>query len=138
MWRDHLELLALTFPSLPSVDHLDPNDRDSLELLDLYMEDCLEAFTANKGRLDPRSVVLLYDCRCDLARLLKKLDGVADVPGYFQQLLMLSKEVLRHLNVKEARLILACQASDDCELNCSASSTAEFNLTRERPPDLEK
>src|SRR5258707_15111681 len=101
MWGDHLEILALTFPSLPSVDHLDPDDRDSLELLDFYMEDCLEAFIANKGRLDPRFVVLLYNCKCDLARLLKRLDGIADGYGYFQQLLALSKEVLRHLNVKE-------------------------------------
>lgn len=117
MWRDHLEILAQTFPSPPSVDHLDPNDRNSLELLGFYMEGCLEAFIANKGRLDPRFVVLLYYCKCDLARLLKKLAGVADGYGYFQQLLALSKEVLRHLNVKEAGLILARQASYGCEPN---------------------
>ena len=133
MWEDHTEILVQTFPSLPSLDHLNPNDRDDLELLDHYMEECIEAFIVNKGQLEPRFVVLLYDCKCDLARLLKKLDGVSDGYGYFELLLELSKEVLRHLKVKEARLILARQASQDCESNASTTRAAS-EITQKRPP----
>jgi len=136
MWEDHTEILVQTFPSLPSLDHLHPDDRDDLELLDLYMEDCLEAFIVNKGHLEPRFVVLLYDCKCDLARLLKKLDGVADGYGYFEQLLALSKEVLRHLNVKEARLLLERQATHDCEPDSSPSTEVDAEITQDRPPGL--
>src|SRR5260370_27532088 len=136
MWEDHSEILVQTFPSLPSLDHLNPDDRDTLELLDFYMEDCLEAFIANKGHLDPRFVVLLYDCKCDLARLLKKLDGVADGYGYFEQLLELSNEVLRHLNVKEARLHLERQATHDCEPDSSPSTEADSQITQDRLPGL--
>ncbi len=59
MWQDYTEILALTFPSIPSLDHLNPDDRDDLELLDLYMTDCIETFI-NKGDLSPRYIVLLY------------------------------------------------------------------------------
>ena len=137
MWEDHEEILVQTFPSLPSLDHLHPDDRDSLELLDRYMEDCLEAFIANKGHLAPRFVVLLYDCKCDLARLLKKLDGVADGYGYFEQFLEMSKEALRHLNIKEARLILARQAWHGCEPDSSTSTVADSKLSQEQSPGLE-
>ncbi len=130
MWEDHIEILVQTFPSLPSLDHLNPNDRDDLELLDFYMVWCLEAFIANKGHLEPRFVVLLYDCKCELARLLKKLDGVADGYGYFKQLLALTNEVLQHLNVKEAHLILARQASHDCESKSSFTTEADPKLSQ--------
>ncbi len=137
MWEEHSEILVQTFPSLPSLDHLHPDDRDAIELLDFYMEDCLEAFIANKGHIKPRFIVLLYDCKNDLARLLKKLDGVADGYGYFEQLLALSKEALRHLNVKEARLIMERQDLHDCEPNSSVSTVADSKLSQGRPPDLE-
>lgn len=109
MWLDHIEILALTFPSLPSLCHLYPGDRDELELLDFYMVDCIEAFV-DKGELDPRSIVLLYECKRGLVRYFKKLGGAIDENGYFKQLLMLSKEVLRHVSVKEARLIITRNA----------------------------
>ncbi len=109
MWEEHIEILALTFPSIPSLDHLNPDDRDDLELLDLYMIDCIEAFVT-RGSLDPRYTVLLYECKRDLVRYFKKLGGAIDENGYFKQLLMLSKEVLRHVSVKEARLIIARNA----------------------------
>ncbi len=106
MWQDYTEILALTFPSIPSVDHHNPEDRDGLELLDIYMTDCIETFV-DKGELSPRYIILLYECKRDLTRYFKKLDGAIDENGYFRQLLMLSKEVLRHVNVKEARLVIA-------------------------------
>jgi hypothetical protein len=108
MWLDHIEILALTFPSLPSLC-LNLDDRDDLELLDFYIVDCIEAFV-DKGELSPRSIVLLYECKRDLVRYFKKLGGAIDENGYFKQLLMLSKEVLRHVSVKEARLIIARNA----------------------------
>src|SRR6266700_793871 len=101
MWEEHSEILALTFPSLPSLDHLNHDDRDSLELLDFYIEACIEAFITNEGHLDPRDIILLYICKRDLANLIEKLDGVVDENGYFVQLLMMLREVLRRVNVTD-------------------------------------
>src|SRR5712691_374820 len=115
MWEEHSEILALTFPSLPSLDHLNHDHRNSLELLDLYIEDCIETFVCDEGHLDPRDIMLLYNCKRDLASLIKKLDGVVDENGYFVQLLMMSREVLRRVNVKEARLTVAHNEECECE-----------------------
>ncbi len=103
MWEDHLEILAMSFPSL---HYLRQDDEASLELLDFYMVDSLETFIAHRGVLNPRDIVLLYNNKRSLAGIFKRLDGVVDSNGYFEQLLMMSKEVLRRVNVKEAHLIV--------------------------------
>ncbi len=101
MWEEHSEILALTSPSLPSLAHLNHDDRDSLELLDFYIEDRIEIFITNQGHLNPRDIILLYNCKRDLASLIKKLNGVVDENGYFVQLLMMLREVLRRVNVTD-------------------------------------
>jgi hypothetical protein len=121
MWEEHSEILALTFPSLPSLVHLNQDDRDSSELLDSYMEDLLETFIINEGHFDPRDILLLRNCKRDLACLIRKLDGVVDANGYFVQLLLLSREVLRYADCNEAYLIVTHDAELEQGPNCSVA-----------------
>ena len=92
-----------------------PDLRDEVELefrlalLDYYIMPCIEEFIVCGGTLSPTAIVHLYSCKRGLASLLKQSGGVG-IPCYFEQLLLLSKEVLRRVKVKEARLIVASGA----------------------------
>ena len=57
----------------------------------------------------PSSIVHLSNCKRELAPLLKGLDGWEH--SYFELLLQLATAVLRHGKVKEARLIVAREAT---------------------------
>lgn len=97
------EHLAMTTMGCPFLCHLARDERDSLELLSFYIEDCFWEFTENGGNLDAASIVRLYNCKCELARKLKRLGGGLD--GYFEHLLLMSKYVLRRFKIKEARIV---------------------------------
>ena len=84
-----------------------------LALLDFYIMPCIEEFITYRGKLAPSTIVHLRNCKCELASLLKQSNGA--VPCYFEDLLMLSREVLRRVKVKEARLIVACEAEREME-----------------------
>lgn len=112
------EHLAMTAIGCPFLHHLARDDRDSLELLRFYIEDCFWKFTENDGNLDPASIVRLYNCKCELAHILKRLGGELD--GYFEHLLLMSKYVLRRFKIKEARLTVehaAMQTIDEFVLH---------------------
>lgn len=98
------EHFTMTAMGCPFLHHLARDDRDSLELLSSYIEDCFWEFTENDGNLDPVSIVRLHNCKCELARMLKRLSGELD--GYFEHLLLMSKYVLQRFKIKEARLIV--------------------------------
>jgi len=87
-----------------------PDLRDNVELeaglalLDFYIMPCIEEFITYRGKLAPNTIVHLRNCKCELATLLKQSSGA--VPCYFEDLLRLSREVLRRVKVKEACLML--------------------------------
>jgi hypothetical protein len=91
-----------------------PGLRDDVELevglalLDFYIMPCIEEFITYRGKLAPGTIVHLRNCKCELASLLKQSNGV--VPCYFEDLLRLSREVLRRVKIEEARLIVAREA----------------------------
>jgi hypothetical protein len=93
MWED---LKAIGPPPL----HDDVELEFRLALLDFYMTPCIEEFIESGRTLSPGSIVLLRNCKRGLAPLLKKLDG--STLSYFKQLLLLSREVLRRVRVKES------------------------------------
>jgi hypothetical protein len=84
-----------------------------LALLDFYMIPCIEEFIESGGTLSPSTIVHLRTCKRGLAPLLKKLDGW--ILSYFEKLLRLSREVLRRVRVKEALLIVRCDAEREIE-----------------------
>lgn len=97
----HFEMTSMGYPYL----HQFPKDeRDSLELLNFYIEDCLWEFIEHKGNLSSESIVRLHNNRRELAQMCKRLNGKLD--GYFENLLLLSKYVLRRFKIKEAQLIV--------------------------------
>jgi hypothetical protein len=100
--------------SMPSLHHLQPEDRDDLELLDVYMRTCLEDFFGTGGHLDTCFIRLLGSCACVLARRLQKLDG--EIQLYFEQLGNLSKLVLRQLNDQKTTLLLVSKNGDTSPL----------------------
>ena len=75
------------------------------------MVDCLETFITYRGALNPGDIVRLYNGKRSLAAIFKKLGGVVDSNGYFEQLLMMSKEVPRFGGIKiylSAIQMIAC------------------------------
>ena len=92
-----------------------PDLRDDVELedwlatLDFYMLSYIDEFMNCNGSLVPSSIVHLSNCERELAPLLKGLDGREH--SYFELLLQLARAVLRHGKVKEARLIVAREAT---------------------------
>src|SRR5690348_3948270 len=85
-----------------------PGLRDDVELeaglalLDFYIMPCIEEFITYWGKLSPSTIVHLRNCKCELASLLRQSNGA--VPCYFEDLLRLSRKVLRRVKVKEACL----------------------------------
>jgi hypothetical protein len=49
---------------------------EELALLDFYMMPCIEEFIERGGNFSPRSIILLRNCKCELASLLKKSNGM--------------------------------------------------------------
>lgn len=96
-----------------------PGLRDDVELefrlalLDFYIMPYIEEFIANEGMLAPSTIAHLHTCKRGLASLLKQSDGA--IPCYFEQLLMLAREVLRRVKVKEALLIAQREAEREME-----------------------
>jgi hypothetical protein len=90
MWEKHLEMTSTGYPYL---HHLTKDDRDSLEILNFCIEDCLWEFIENEGNLSSESIVHLHNWRRELAHTCKRLNGKLD--GYFANLLLLSKYVLQ-------------------------------------------
>jgi hypothetical protein len=91
MWED---LKATPYPHLS--DDLEFEFR--LALLDYYITWIVEEFIASEGSLQPRILVLLRECKLTLTPQLKKLQG--GTLRYFEQLLGLSREVLRQAKVQ--------------------------------------
>ena len=93
-----------------------PDLRDDVELegwlaiLDFHMTWYIDEFIHCNGSLAPSSIVHLANSKRELASLLKRLDGWEH--SYFELLLQLSRAVLRHVKIKEARLIVARQAHE--------------------------
>ncbi len=85
--------------SPPSLHELSPNDRETLEVLDLYLRACLEAFFVNEGCLEARWVVLLDHCSHELAPWLRKLKG--EPQQYFTRLTQFTAQVRRCLICSE-------------------------------------
>jgi hypothetical protein len=81
--------------SVPSLHHLQPGDREALELLDWYLRASLEAFFTNQGDLDARWIILLDDCSRELVPWLKKLNG--EPKHYFTMLNKLTTLILSSL-----------------------------------------
>jgi hypothetical protein len=79
---------------------------------------CIKEFIAYEGPLTPGTILYLHNCRYELASLLKQSNGA--VPCYFEQLLRLSREVLRRVKVKEALLIARREAEREMESFFSA------------------
>src|SRR5689334_6556343 len=98
----------MTAIGCPFLHHLKKDDRDSLEILDFYIRDCLWKLIESEGNLSPESIVRLSNCRGELVRELKRLQWELD--GYFEHLLLLSKYVLRRFKIKDARLIAKREA----------------------------
>ncbi len=96
-----------------------PDLRDDVEfegrlvLLDFYIMPSIEAFIAYGGTLTLGTILHLHNCRHELTSLLKQSNGA--VPCYFEQLLRLSREVLRRVKVKEALLIARREAEREME-----------------------
>ncbi len=97
-----------------------PYLRDSVELeqelagLDFYMMWSIEEFIESEGILGPRMIVLLRECKRGLAPLLRQLGG-ASYASYFEQLLALTREVLKRVKVKEAYRIVRRDAEREME-----------------------
>ena len=86
MWKD---LKAIPHPHL----YDDLEFEFGLALLDYYITWIVEDFIEREGSLQPEMLVLLRECELTLAPQLKKLRG--GTSRYFEQLLGLSREVLR-------------------------------------------
>ncbi len=97
-----------------------PHFHDSVEperelaVLDFYMMWSIEEFIEGEGIFDPRMIVLLRECKRGLASLLRRLDGAA-YASYFEQLLALTREVLKRVKVKEAYRIVRRDAEREKE-----------------------
>jgi hypothetical protein len=97
-----------------------PNLREDVELegwlatLDFYMTSYIDEFMNCHGSLAPSSIVHLANCKRELASLLKRLDGWEH--SYFELLLQLARAVLRRVKIKEARLIVAREATYESAL----------------------
>jgi hypothetical protein len=102
MWED---LHTMGCPDLRADVELE----DWLATLDFYMLSYIDEFMNCNGSLVPSSIVHLSNCKRELAPLLKGLDGWEH--SYFELLLQLATAVLRHGKVKEARLIVAREAT---------------------------
>ncbi len=103
-----------------------PELRDDVELeadlalLDFYMIQCIEEFITYRGKLTPSTIVHLRNCKCELASLLRQSNGA--IPCYFEDLLRLSREVLRRVKVKEACFLVAREAENEMERLFSSPS----------------
>ena len=93
-----------------------------LALLDFYIMPCIEDFVTHGGKLAPCMIVHLRNCKCELASLLRQSNGA--VPCYFEDLLKLSREVLRRVKVKEA--LLAAQGDVEHEMESFYDSPDEI------------
>lgn len=82
-------------------------DRDSFVLLDAYLRDCLEEWSAFGRQLSARSVILLDDCARSITRRWKHLDGEGQY--YFGQFRRLAWQILRGVDMEQAY----CQAEDE-------------------------
>ncbi len=92
MWED---LKATPHPHLSDSSEFEFR----LALLDYYITWIVEEFIEHEGFLQPEMLALLRECKHTLASLLKKLH--AGKLRYFEQLLVLSGEMLRRVKVKE-------------------------------------
>jgi len=88
-----------TAQSVPSLHHLQPDDREVLELLDWYLRASLEAFFTNQGDLDARWTIVLDHCSRELVPWLKKLNG--EPKHYFTRLNRLTTLILRSLQCSQ-------------------------------------
>ena len=102
--------------------------RDSVELerelaiFDFYMRWSIEEFIECEGILDPRMIVLLRECKRELASLLRGQDGGSLCPSntiYFEHLLALVRAVMRRVKVKEAYSMVRRDAEQEMEQFCS-------------------
>ena len=123
MWE---ELLRTGCPELRDDVELEAD----LALLDFYIMPCIEEFITYRGKLTPSTIVHLRNCKCELASLLRQSNGA--IPCYFEDLLRLSREVLRRVKVKEACLIVAREA--EREMERFYFSPDDFLDHRERSP----
>jgi hypothetical protein len=112
MWED---LKATPYPLLHNGLELD----DRLALLDFYMTWSIGEFIECKNTLSPTMIVLLRNCKRELAPLLKKLDSGRQ--SYFEQLLLIAKEVLRGARTKEGCPNTAREAEHELERFFSSS-----------------
>ncbi len=85
-----------------------------LAILDFYMISYIDEFIQCNGSLAPSSIVHLSNSKRELASLLKRLDGWEH--SYFELLLQLARAVLRRVKIKEARLIVAREATYESDL----------------------
>jgi len=105
-----------------------PSLRDDVEpeaelaLLDFFIMLCIEEFITQQGKLTPSTIVHLRNCKCELASLLRQSNGA--IQCYFEDLLILSREMPRCIKVKEALLIAQCETK--CEMESLFSSPDEF------------
>jgi hypothetical protein len=99
-----------------------PDLREDVELeewlatLDFYMISYIDEFIHCNGSLAPSSIVHLSNSKRELATLLERLDGWEH--SYFDLLLQLARAALRHVKIKEARLIVAREATYGSDLPC--------------------
>ena len=111
MWED---LKAILSPHLKDGVELERK----LAILDFYMRWGIEEFFEYEGILDPRMIVLLRECKRELASLLRGQDGESLYSSnmiYFEHLLALARAVLRRVKVKEAYSMVRRDAEQGME-----------------------
>lgn len=90
---------------MPFMGELTRDQREDLEMLDLYIRDCLEEWFVNNGQMSADSIVRLSNCSHELMLEIRRLNGTA--PYYFNELRDLCRRVLRRVRVREARQAIA-------------------------------
>lgn len=90
---------------IPSLDALTLERREDIEVLVLYIQDCLEEWFINNRQLSAASIVRLSNSSHELMFELRRLNGTA--PVYFEELRKLCQWILRRVHVREARQTVA-------------------------------
>jgi hypothetical protein len=91
---------ALLAQSFPSLHELAQEERDGFALLDAYLRDCVEEWSAPGDQLSARSIVLLDNCARTIPRRFRLLDGEGQY--YFGQFRRLARRILRGVDVEQA------------------------------------
>lgn len=96
---------------MPPIDELTRDRRESLEVLDMYIRDCLEEWFVYKEGMSAISIVRLSNSSHELMLKIRQMGGSA--PLYFEDLRNLCQRVLHQLHVREARqkIAHACKTS---------------------------